>query len=39
MVQDNSINGNARLYVYTIQSFPEHFKGKKIANVVRATRW
>jgi hypothetical protein len=39
MVQDDSINGNAGLYVRTIQTFPEHFKGKKTANVVRATRW
>jgi hypothetical protein len=39
MVQDDSINGNAGLYVRTIQAFPEHFKGKKTANVVRATRW
>jgi hypothetical protein len=39
MVQDESINGNVGLYVCTIQAFPEHFKGNKTANVVRATRW
>jgi hypothetical protein len=39
MVQDDSINGNAGLYVRTIQAFPEYFRGKKTANVVRATRW
>jgi hypothetical protein len=39
MVQDESINNNAGLYVCTIQAFPEHFRGKKTANVVRATRW
>jgi hypothetical protein len=39
MVQDDSINGNAGLYVRTIQAFPVHFRGKKTANVVRATRW
>jgi hypothetical protein len=39
MVQDESINGNAGLYVRTIQAFPEHFRGKKIVNFVRATRW
>jgi hypothetical protein len=39
MVQDDSINGNAGLYVRTIQAFLEHFRGKKTANVVRATRW
>ena len=39
MVQDDSINGNVGLYIRTIQAFPEHFKGKKTANVVRATRW
>jgi hypothetical protein len=39
MVQDDSINGNAGLYVRTIQAFPEHFRGKKTTNVVRATRW
>jgi hypothetical protein len=39
MVQDDSINGNPGLYVRTIQAFPEHFRGKKTANVVRATRW
>jgi hypothetical protein len=37
MVQDDSNSGNAGLYVRTIQAFPEHFRGKKIANVVRAT--
>jgi hypothetical protein len=39
MVQDDSINGNAGLYVRTIQAFPEHFRGKKTANVMRVTRW
>jgi hypothetical protein len=39
MVQDDSINDNAGLYVRTIQAFPEHFRGKKTANVVRAIRW
>jgi hypothetical protein len=39
MVQDDSINGNVGLYVCTIQVFFEHFRGKKIATVVRATRW
>jgi hypothetical protein len=39
MVQDDSINGNAGLYVRIIQAFPEHFRGKKIANIMRATRW
>jgi hypothetical protein len=39
MVQDDSINGDAGLYVRTIQAFPEHFRGKRTANVVRATRW
>jgi hypothetical protein len=39
MVQDESINGNAGLYVHTIQAFPEHFRGKKTADVVRATHW
>jgi hypothetical protein len=39
MVQDDSTNGNAGLYVRTIQAFLEHFRGKKTANVVRATRW
>jgi hypothetical protein len=38
MVQDDSIKSNAGLYVRTIQAFPEHFGGKKITNVVRATR-
>jgi hypothetical protein len=39
MVQDDSINSNAGLYIRTIQAFPKHFRGKKTANVVRATRW
>jgi hypothetical protein len=39
MVQDDSINDNAGLYIRTIQAFPKHFRGKKTANVVRATRW
>ena len=39
MVQDESINSNVGLYVRTIQAFPEHFRGKKTANFVRATRW
>ena len=39
MVQDDSTNSNADIYVRTIQAFFEHFKGKKTANVMRATRW
>jgi hypothetical protein len=39
MVQDASINSNPGLYVRTIRAFPEYFRGKKIANFVRATRW
>jgi hypothetical protein len=39
MVQDDSINSNAGLYIRTIQAFPKHFRGKKTASVVRATCW
>jgi hypothetical protein len=39
MVQDDSINGNLGLYGRTIQAVLEHFKGKKTANVHRASRW
>jgi hypothetical protein len=39
MVQDDSLNNNPGLYGRTIQAFPEHFRGQKTANVVRASRW
>jgi hypothetical protein len=39
MVQDDSLNGNLGLYGRTIQAFHEHFRGKKTANIVRASRW
>jgi hypothetical protein len=39
MVQDDSLNNNPGLYGCTIQAFPTHFRGKMIANVVRANRW
>lgn len=39
MVEDQAINGNRGLNGRTIRAFPEHFRGKRQANMVRASRW
>ena len=39
MVQDELVHGLSGLYKRTIEAFPEHFRGQKTANVVRAAHW
>ena len=39
MVQDESVHGHHGLCVRTITEFPEHFRGQRSANLVRASRW
>ena len=39
MVEDVATHGLANLGPQVIQAFPKHFRGQRLANLVKASRW